>query len=88
VFKIEDTIILFRNKLFKAFYGWLEKNKKAIGEKWYSQLFNEAKDAENIASNAIGILAVSMWMFNMTANCGVLAGTYRSKHTRDKSAIR
>jgi hypothetical protein len=71
---MEDTIRLFRDTLFKNFYGWLEKNREAIGDKEYSALFSRAKEAENTADNAIGITAVALWMFNMTANCGVMAG--------------
>jgi len=71
---MEATIRLFRDTLFSAFYEWLEKNKAAIGEKWYSQLFNEAKEAENDGDNAVNIMGVSLWMFNTIANMGVLAG--------------
>jgi len=70
---LEKAIGLFRTQLFYAFYGWLEANKDAIG-KWYDQLHKRAKDAENITTNAIAIMGTSMWMFNMIANCGVMAG--------------
>jgi len=71
---MESLVSLFRESLFEAFYGWLEKNKEAIGEKWYTYAFNEAKKAEDMADNAVGIVGAAMWMFNTIANCGVMAG--------------
>jgi len=71
---MESLVKMFRESLFKAFYDWLEKNKAAIGEKWYVYAFNEAKKAEDLADNAVGVVGAAMWMFNMIANCGVMAG--------------
>jgi hypothetical protein len=71
---MESLVRMFRESLFKAFYDWLEKNKAAIGEKWYVHAFNEAKRAEDLADNAIGVVGAAMWMFNTIANCGVMAG--------------
>jgi len=71
---MESVVRIFRESLFKAFYDWLEKNKAAIGEKWYAYAFNEAKKAEDLADNAIGVVGAAMWMFNTIANCGVMAG--------------
>jgi hypothetical protein len=71
---MESLVRMFRESLFKAFYDWLEKNKVAIGEKWYVYAFNEAKRAEDLADNAIGVVGAAMWMFNTIANCGVMAG--------------
>lgn len=71
---MESLVRMFRERLFKAFYDWLEKNKTAIGEKLYVYAFNEAKKAEDLADNAIGVFAAAMWMFNTIAHCGVMAG--------------
>lgn len=65
---------MFRERLFEAFFDWVEINKEAIGEKWYAFLYNEGKDAEAECDSALKIVSVSLWMFNMVANCGVLAG--------------
>jgi len=73
---MEDAIRLFRKSLFLAFYGWLEANKAVIGEKWYTRLFNEAKKSDS--NTAIKIMGTALWMFNMTANFGVLAGIGRT----------
>jgi hypothetical protein len=70
---MESLIRIFRKQLFEAFFDWLEKNKNAIG-KWYDYLCKKAVDAEGDCDNAIKIMANSLWMFNMIANCGVLAG--------------
>jgi len=70
---MEELIRLFRRELFSAFFEWLEVNKEYLG-KWYSDLYNKGKEAEADATNAINIMAASLWMFNMIANCGVLCG--------------
>lgn len=70
---MEDTIRLFRETLFKAFFDWLETNKTAIG-KWHDQLYSRGKDAEAECDTAIKIMGTSMWMLNMIAECGVMAG--------------
>lgn len=46
---------------------------KAIG-KWYEQLYKKGKEAEADCNTAMKIMGTSMWMFNMIANCGVMAG--------------
>lgn len=71
---MESVVRMFRESLFKAFYDWLEKNKRAISEKWYVYAFNEAKKAEDLADNAYGVVGAAMWMSNTIANCGVMAG--------------
>ena len=71
---MEDVIRLFRQQLFSSFYEWLENNKEAIGEKWFKQLSERGKEAEDECDTAIKIMGTSMWMFNMIAGCGVHAG--------------
>jgi len=68
---MEDIIRMFRQSLLSAFEDWLEKNKEAIG-KWYDQLLNQVKGTD--CDTAIKIMATGMWMFNMIADLGVLAG--------------
>jgi len=70
---MEDIIKLFRQSLLATFDNWLEKNKEAIGEKQYNWFLKKRKDAGD-CDTAIKIMATSMWMFNMIADCGVLAG--------------
>jgi hypothetical protein len=70
---MEDIIKLFRQSLLDAFDNWLEKNKEAIGEKWYDWFLKKREEAGD-CDTAIKIVATSMWMFNMVADCGVLAG--------------
>jgi hypothetical protein len=70
---LEDVIRWFRETLFKAFFDWLETNKIAIG-KWYKTLYNEGKKAEADCDTAMKIMGTTLWMFNMIANCGVMAG--------------
>jgi len=69
---MEDLIRMFRRSLLEAFRDWLEKNKEAIG-KWYDQLLNRMEEASN-CDTAIKIMGTAMWMFNMIADLGVLAG--------------
>jgi hypothetical protein len=71
---MEDVIRLFRKQLFSSFYDWVETNKEAIGEKWHKQLSEKGKDAEDECDTALKVMGTAMWVFNMIANCGVLAG--------------
>jgi len=69
---MEDVIRLFRRTLLEAFEDWLEKNSEAIGEKWHDNLLKKMKEAD--CDTAINIMGTAMWIFNMVANFGVLAG--------------
>jgi len=66
----EEIIRLFRRQLLDAFSDWLEKNKEAIG-KWYDSL---QKQTWRECATPIEIMGTAMWMFNMIADLGVLAG--------------
>ena len=70
---MESMIGMFRRQLFSAFFDWLERNRDAIG-KWHDDLYKKTVDAEGDCDTAIKIMGDSMWMFNMMAECGVLAG--------------
>jgi len=70
---MEDIIKLFRQSLLAAFDNWLEKNKEAIGEKWYDWFLKKRGEVAD-CDTAVKIMGTSMWMFNMVADCGVLAG--------------
>jgi len=69
----ENIIRMFRQSLLSAFQDWLEKNREAIGDKWYNWFLNKMEDASD-CDTAIKIMATAMWMFNMVAGFGVLAG--------------
>jgi hypothetical protein len=71
---MEDMIRLFRKQLFEAFWSWVETNKEAIGEKWYSFFQKKGNDAEAECDTAIKIMGTGLWMFNMIVQFGVLAG--------------
>jgi hypothetical protein len=71
---VESTIRLFRNTLFEAFWEWVETNKQAISERMYEHLSNEDKKAEDDCNTALKIVASALWMLNMIAGCGVMAG--------------
>jgi hypothetical protein len=64
---------MFRERLFLAFFDWLDVNKEAIG-KWHDNLYRKGKDAEAECNTIMKIMGDAMWMFNMIANLGVLAG--------------
>jgi len=70
---MESMIKIFRERLFSAFYEWLEKNREYLGKR-YGQLYNKGKEAENAAEDAIGVFSMAMWMFNAISNCGVMCG--------------
>jgi len=68
---MEGIIRMFRQSLLSAFEDWLEKNREAIGDKWYEKL---QKQTWRECATPIEIMGTAMWMFNMVANLGVLAG--------------
>jgi len=70
---MEEVIGMFRRSLLSAFRNWVEKNREAIGEKWYDWFQNKMGEASD-CDTAIKIMGTSLWMFNMVANMGVLAG--------------
>lgn len=67
---MEEAIRMFRESLLEAFSNWLEKNKEAIG-KWHDKL---QKQPWRECATPIEIMGTAMWMFNMVADCGVMAG--------------
>jgi len=69
--KWEDVIRLFRNSLLDAFSNWLEKNREVIGDKWYDSL---QKQPWRECATPIEIMGTGLWVFNMVAGFGVLAG--------------
>lgn len=71
---------LFRKQLYEGFFDWLDLNQKVIGEKWYIQLYNKGKDAEADCNSCSKLLANSMWMLNMIANLGVMAGVMVNRY--------
>jgi hypothetical protein len=76
---LEDFIRLFRERLFIAFFNWLDVNQKAIGDKWYNDLYKKGKDAEAECNTIMLIMGDALWMMNMIANLGVLAGVGPNK---------
>lgn len=70
--ELEEVIRLFRESLISAFKDWLKKNHQAIGDKWYDSLMKKVTEADT--DTAIKIMGTSMWMLNMIANFGVMAG--------------
>ena len=71
---MEEFTHLFRERLFAAFYNWLDVNEETIGEHWYTDLHNKAADYEATCNTIMKIMGGAMWMFNMIANLGVMAG--------------
>jgi hypothetical protein len=67
---MEEVIRLFRKSLLEAFGDWLEKNKEAIG-KWYDSI---QRQSWQDCATPIEIMGTAMWMFNVIADLGVLAG--------------
>lgn len=67
---MENVVRMFRETLLTALDNWLEKNREAIGDKWYSKLRTEGRDC----STPIEIMATALWIFNIISGLGVLAG--------------
>lgn len=70
---LEDFTRLFRERLFAAFFNWLEVNKNTINKR-YDNIYKEGRKAEAECNTLGQIMGYSLWMFNMIADCGVNAG--------------
>jgi hypothetical protein len=83
---MENTFRWFRESLYQAFYDWLDVNKGQIG-RWYADLYEKAKKGEAECTTFMQIMGDAMWMLNMIANLGVLAGvgpnTYNLQDLRE-----
>ena len=75
---MESFSRMFIERLFKAFFDWLNVNAKAIGDKRYQDLWRKGKDAEADCNTLFKMMGDAMWMFNMVTDCGVLAGVRRN----------
>jgi hypothetical protein len=71
---LEDMTRMFRERLFSAFFDWLDVNKEAIGDKWYEDLYTKGRDGEADCNTVGKLIGTMMWMFNGIANVGVMAG--------------
>ena len=70
---MENFFRMFKERLFLAFYDFLDANKQVIG-RWYEDLYGKAKKGEAECNTFMKLLGDAMWMFNMVAECGVGAG--------------
>ncbi len=70
---LEDFTRSFRERLFAAFFNWLEVNKNTLGKR-YDGIYNEGRKAEAECNTLQKIMGYSLWMLNMIADCGVNAG--------------
>lgn len=71
---IESVSRMAIERLFLAFYNWLDVNRKTIGDKWYTDLRSKGKDAEADCNTISKMIGNGMWMLNMVSNLGVMAG--------------
>lgn len=71
---MESTLVLFKESLFSAFHEWIKQNEKVIGDRWFNSLVKQEKKAWEEGDNAIHLIGIALWMFNMVSGFGVLAG--------------
>jgi hypothetical protein len=69
---VSDIVDECRRELSEKFLAWLDRNRERIGEKWYKKLLKNFRKAK--MNDETHILATALWMFNMVANLGVIAG--------------
>ena len=65
---MEEMILSFKERLYSAFWNWVEKNQAVIGEKYHSSLLKEGKNAKDGCNTALKIMANALWMFNMISS--------------------
>jgi hypothetical protein len=71
---MESLSRMFIERLFLAFFDWLDTNRKAIGDKWYRGLWSRGKEAEADCNTISKLIGDGMWMLNQVSNLGVMAG--------------
>ena len=70
--KWKELVLMFRERLHLAFEDWLKTNADVIGDRWYDNLMKQIREVDD--STAIAVMGTAMWIFNMTAQFGVMAG--------------
>ena len=65
---------MFRDCLYSAFYDWLNSHRETIGDKQYWFFLTELKKSWDDFRTPIHLVALSLWMFMVVSNFGVLAG--------------
>lgn len=75
---MEHLTRTFSERLFAAFFNWLDVNKETIG-KWHADLYKRGKEAEANCNTMMKIMGDALWMFNMVSNLGVAAGVSPEK---------
>lgn len=72
--EVIDVVSDVRQRLFTAFHEWIKHHRTVIGENWYGKLLKQEKIAWRDCTDTIKLIGTSMWMFNIVAQFGVLAG--------------
>ena len=70
---MESILIMFKEGLFNAFHDWIKKHENVLGG-WYEKLLKLEKEAWDSCTDAVKLMGTALWMFNMIAQFGVLAG--------------
>jgi len=71
---MEETIVMFKECLFQSFYDWLLRHREIIGDRHYGKLLDDLKKSWDLSDTAVKLIGIAMWIFNMIANLGVMAG--------------
>lgn len=71
---MKHLVSQFKQGLFSAFHEWIKHHRETIGDKWYHRLLKQEKKAWDGADNAVHLIGIAMWMFNMISQFGILAG--------------
>lgn len=70
-----DVQVEVMKKLFiDMAMSWLEKNRVAIGDKWYEKIRKHLRKAESQITDKASLMGYALWLFTVLGTLGVLAG--------------
>ncbi|MEM4430673.1 MAG: hypothetical protein QXM08_05880 [Thermofilaceae archaeon] len=65
---------VMKRLLIDTAWDWLEKNKRAIGDKWYEKISKHLRRADSEITDKASLMGYALWLFNILGTFGVLAG--------------
>lgn len=70
---MDNRTEILKRLLIETAHEWLERNKNAIGDKWYEKIRKELNRANSIIYDRVTLMGYALWLFNILVNLGVIA---------------
>ncbi|MEM4061119.1 MAG: hypothetical protein QXK11_11510 [Pyrobaculum sp.] len=68
---------LMKKLLIEAAWEWLEKNRSAIGDKWYEKISKHLRRADSEITDKARLMGYALWLYNIVSNFAVESGISR-----------